>query len=73
MPCSRTRHGLTRVGLEPPTSGSGVRASVGEERANFSAIVYLQLCGFCSERFPFPLGVCDGLHYFIVALSEPSI
>ena len=21
MPCSRTQHGLTRVGLEPPTSG----------------------------------------------------
>ena len=25
MPCTRTQHGLTRVGLEPPTSGSGVR------------------------------------------------
>ena len=25
VPCSRTQHGLTRVGLEPPTSGSGVR------------------------------------------------
>ena len=25
MPCSRTQHGLTRVGLEPLTSGSGVR------------------------------------------------
>ena len=25
MPCSRTQHGFTRVGLEPPTSGSGVR------------------------------------------------
>ena len=25
MPCSRTQHSLTRVGLEPPTSGSGVR------------------------------------------------
>ena len=25
MPCSRTQHGLTRVGLEPPTSESGVR------------------------------------------------
>ena len=23
--CSRTQHGYTRVGLEPPTSGSGVR------------------------------------------------
>ena len=25
MPCSRTQHGLTRVGLEPPTSVPGVR------------------------------------------------
>ena len=25
VPCSRTQHGLTRVGLEPLTSGSGVR------------------------------------------------
>ena len=25
MHCSRTQHGLTREGLEPPTSGSGVR------------------------------------------------
>ena len=25
VPCSRTQHGLTRVGLESPTSGSGVR------------------------------------------------
>ena len=25
MPCSRTQHDLTRKGLEPPTSGSGVR------------------------------------------------
>ena len=24
MPCLRTQHGLNRVGLEPPTSGSGV-------------------------------------------------
>ena len=23
VPCSRTQHGLTRMGLEPPTSGSG--------------------------------------------------
>ena len=43
--------------------------SVGEERANLSAIV----CGFCSERFPLPLGAWDGLRYFIVALPEPSI
>ena len=25
VPCSRKQYGLTRVGLEPPTSGSGVR------------------------------------------------
>ena len=25
VPCSRTQHGLTRVGLEPPSSGYGVR------------------------------------------------
>ena len=54
-------------------SGSGSILSVGEERANLSAVVYLQLCGFCSERFPLPLGALDGLRYFIVALSEPSI
>ena len=28
-------------------SGSGSVTSVGEERANLSAIVYLQFCGFC--------------------------
>ena len=47
--------------------------SVWEERANLSAIVYLYLCGFCSERFPLTLGAWDGLHYFIAALPEPSI
>ena len=31
------------------------------------------LCGFCSERFPLPLGAWGGLRYFIVALPEPSI
>ena len=54
-------------------SGSGSITSVGEERANLSPVVYLQLCGFCLERFPLPLGAWDGLHYFIVALPEPSI
>ena len=53
--------------------GSGSITSIGEERANLSAVVYLQLCGFCSERFPLPLSSCDGLRYFIVALPEPSI
>ena len=50
---------------------SGSIASVGEERANLSAIVYL--CGFCFERFPLPPGAWNGLRYFIVALPEPSI
>ena len=54
-------------------NGSGSITSVGEERANVPAVVYLQLCGFCLERFPLPLGAWDGLHYFIVALPEPSI
>ena len=47
--------------------------SAGEERAGLSAIVYLLLCGFCSERFPLPLSAWDGLRYFIMALPEPSI
>ena len=38
---------------------------------NLSAVVYLQLCGFCLERFPLPLVAWDGLRYFIVALPEP--
>ena len=47
--------------------------SVGEERANLSAVVCLWLCGCCLERFPLPLGAWNGLCYFIVALPEPSI
>ena len=54
-------------------SCSGSITSVGEDRANLSAVVYFLLCGFCSERFPFPLGAWDGLRYFIVSLPEPSI
>ena len=54
-------------------NGSGSITSVWEERANLSAVVYLYLCGFCLERFPFPLGAWDGLRYFIVALPDPSI
>ena len=54
-------------------SVSGSLSSVGEERANLSAVVSWKLCGFCSERFPLPLGAWDGLCYFIVALPEPSI
>ena len=52
--------------------GSGLITSVGEERAYLSAVVYLYLCGFCSERFLLPLGAWDGLRYFIVVLPEPS-
>ena len=52
-------------------SGSGSITSVGEERANLSAVAYLSLCGL--ERFPLPLGAWDGLRYFIVALPEHSI
>ena len=54
-------------------SCSGSITSVGEERANMSAIVYLLLCGFCSERFPPPLGAWDGLRSFIAALPGPSV
>ena len=44
-------------------NGSGSITSVGEERANLSAVVYLYLCGFCLERFPLHLGALDGLRY----------
>ena len=54
-------------------NGSGSITSVGEERANLSAVVYLSLCGFCLERFPLPQGAWDGPRYFIVALPEPFI
>ena len=54
-------------------NGSGSITSVGEGRANLSAVVYLYLCGFCLERFLLPLGAWDGLRYFIVALPGPSI
>ena len=54
-------------------SSNGSIASVGEERANLSAIVYLSLCGFCPQRFPLPLGAGDGLRYLTVALPWPSI
>ena len=52
---------------------SGPITSVGEERANLSAIGYLLLCAFCLERFPLPLGALDVLRYFIVTLPGPSI
>ena len=37
-------------------SCSGSVTSAGKERAYLSAIVYLKLCGFYSERFILPLG-----------------
>ena len=52
---------------------SGSITSVGEEIVNLSAIVYLLLCGFCSERIPLPLGAWDGLRHFNLALPVPSI
>ena len=54
-------------------SCSGSITSVGEERANLSAIACLWLYGFCSGRFSLPLGAWNGPRYFIVALPEPSI
>ena len=54
-------------------SCSGSVTSVGEERSNLSAIVYLLLRGFCLESFPLTLGAWEGLRYFIVALPELSI
>ena len=37
-------------------SCKGSITSVGEEIAYLSAIVHLQECDFCSERFPLPFG-----------------
>ena len=54
-------------------SGSIICTSVWEERANLSVIVYLYLCGFCSERLPLPLGDWDGLRYLIVPLPGSTI
>ena len=54
-------------------SCGGSVTSVGEERASSSAIIYLWLCGFFSERFPLPLCAGGGLCYFIVSLPELSI
>ena len=47
--------------------------SVGEERANLSAVVYLIIMWFLFGEVYLPLGAWDGLRYFIVALPEPSI
>ena len=46
--------------------------SVGEERANFSAIVYLLLFGFCLEGF-LHLGALNRMRCIMVALLGPAI
>ena len=53
-------------------SCSGSVTLAGKERAYLSAIVYLKLCGFCSERFILPLGAWDGCIVFLwQSLSHP--
>ena len=52
-------------------NGSGSITSVGEERANLSAVVYLLLCGFCLERFPLPLVLRMG--YVILLWNSLSL
>ena len=37
-----------------------------------SAVVYLQLCGFCLERFLLPLGAWDGLRYLNLVVRKPA-
>ena len=54
-------------------SFSGLISSVGEERGNFSAILFLSLCGLCLEGLSLPLDTGDSLPYFIVALPWPAI
>ena len=44
-------------------SFSGSITLVGEEMI-FLLSITRKLCGFCSERFPLPLGAQDRLHYF---------
>ena len=43
------------------------------DRTDFSAIVYLLPCDFCSEGVHFPLGAWDRLRYSIVTLFRHSI
>ena len=52
-------------------SCSGSITSVGEEKANLSAIVFFVVMWFLSGEVP--LGAWDGLRSFIVALPGPSI
>ena len=50
-------------------SFSRLITSVGGERANCSAIVYLNSCGFCSEGFRLPLDAWDRLSLFYFGTS----
>ena len=43
VPCSRTQHGLTRVGLKPPTSGSGVRGIINHQ----ATALPFRFCAIC--------------------------
>ena len=55
VPCSRTQHGLTRVGHEPPTSGSGVRG------INHQAIAL----PMCECNAPYKMHVVDNLQHLL--------
>ena len=53
-------------------SCSGSITSTAEEKANLSAIIYLKLCYFCSERFANPLtwqSKAKNVAYFNVLLA----
>ena len=52
-------------------SGSGSITSVGEERANLPAIVYLLVCGFCWRGFLFPC--VHGMGYVILLWHSLSL
>ena len=46
-------------------------AGGGGGRANFAAIDYSLLCGFCAESVPLPFGAEYRLQYIIVLLPWP--
>ena len=54
-------------------NGSGSTTSVREERASFLLLFTCYYVVSVWGGVPLPLGAWDGLRYFIVALSEPSI
>ena len=59
MPCSRTQHGLTRVGLEPPSSGSGVQCI--NDQATTHVLLVAEWPRF-GKKLPARLAIC--YHYF---------